>query len=231
MLSQEHKSKSMKTQTILLMALLAASVITFAATVRADVVSGEAITTQSDDKIMPDNLETAVFGNGCFWCTEAVFQRVRGVHSVVSGYAGGHVENPTYRQVTTGTTGHAEVIQIKYDPNEVDYDKLLQIFFRTHDPTTLNRQGNDIGPQYRSIILYSSEEQKSIAEDVKQRLGEAEIWPDPIVTEITPLDIFYEAEEYHQNYFNRNSEQAYCQVVIVPKLEKFERLFQDRVAQ
>lgn len=213
------------------MALFAASVITLAATVRSNVVSGEAITTQSDDKIMPDNLETAVFGNGCFWCTEAVFQRVRGVHSVVSGYAGGHVENPTYRQVTTGTTGHAEVIQIKYDPNEVDYDKLLQIFFRTHDPTTLNRQGNDIGPQYRSIILYSSEEQKSIAEDVKQRLGEAEIWPDPIVTEITPLGIFYEAEEYHQNYFNRNSEQAYCQVVIVPKLEKFERLFQDRVAQ
>lgn len=213
------------------MALFAASVIILAATVRSNVVSGEAITTQSDDKIMPDNLETAVFGNGCFWCTEAVFQRVRGVHSVVSGYAGGHVENPTYRQVTTGTTGHAEVIQIKYDPNEVDYDKLLQIFFRTHDPTTLNRQGNDIGPQYRSIILYSSEEQKSIAEDVKQRLGEAEIWPDPIVTEITPLDIFYEAEEYHQNYFNRNSEQAYCQVVIVPKLEKFERLFQDRVAQ
>lgn len=214
-----------------MMALFAASVISLAATVRADVGTGEAITTQSDYKDMPDNLETAVFGNGCFWCTEAVFQRVRGVHSVVSGYAGGHVENPTYRQVTTGTTGHAEVIQIKYDPSEVDYDKLLQIFFRTHNPTTLNRQGNDIGPQYRSIILYSSEEQKSIAEDVKQRLGEAEIWPDPIVTEITPLDIFYEAEDYHQNYFNRNSDQAYCQVVIVPKLEKFERLFQDRVAQ
>ncbi|MCH8557152.1 MAG: peptide-methionine (S)-S-oxide reductase MsrA [Balneolia bacterium] len=221
----------MKTLTLLMMALFAASVISLAATVRADVGTGEAITTQSDYKDMPDNLETAVFGNGCFWCTEAVFQRVRGVHSVVSGYAGGHVENPTYRQVTTGTTGHAEVIQIKYDPSEVDYDKLLQIFFRTHNPTTLNRQGNDIGPQYRSIILYSSEEQKSIAEDVKQRLGEAEIWPDPIVTEITPLDIFYEAEDYHQNYFNRNSDQAYCQVVIVPKLEKFERLFQDRVAQ
>ncbi len=220
----------MKKLTLTLAVLLIGTAITLSINHYANAVKGEVITIKSDDTDMPDNLETAVFGNGCFWCTEAVFQRVRGVHSVVSGYAGGHVENPTYRQVTSGTTGHAEVIQIKYDPNEVDYDKLLQIFFRTHNPTTLNRQGNDIGPQYRSIILYSTDEQKQIAQEVKQRLGEAEIWEDTIVTEITPLDIFYQAEDYHQDYFNRNSDQAYCQVVIVPKLEKFERLFEDRVA-
>lgn len=220
----------MKKLTLTIAVLLFGAAITLSAKHYTNAVKGEVITIKSDDKDMPENLETAVFGNGCFWCTEAVFQRVRGVHSVVSGYAGGHVDNPTYRQVTSGTTGHAEVIQIKYDPSEVDYDKLLQIFFRTHNPTTLNRQGNDIGPQYRSIILYSTEEQKGIAQEVKQRLGEAEIWEDPIVTEITPLDIFYQAEDYHQDYFNRNSDQAYCQVVIVPKLEKFERLFEDRVA-
>ncbi len=180
---------------------------------------------------MSEEYKKATFGGGCFWCTEAVFQRVQGVKQVVSGYAGGHVENPTYRQVTTGTTGHAEVIQVTYDPSEVAYEKLLEIFFRTHNPTTLNRQGNDIGPQYRSIILYEDSEQKDLAGSVKKELDSAEIWDDPIVTEIKPLDIFYEAEDYHQDYFNRNSDQAYCQVMIVPKIEKFKKLFEDRVAQ
>lgn len=177
------------------------------------------------------NLKQATFGGGCFWCTEAVFQRVRGVHDVVSGYAGGHVENPTYRQVTTGETGHAEVIQVTYDPEEVSYEKLLEIFFRTHNPTTLNRQGADVGPQYRSIILPSDEQQRELAESVKSELDSADIWDDPIVTEIQPLDTFYMAEDYHQNYYERNSDQMYCQVVIVPKLEKFEKLFEDRVAE
>jgi len=222
----------MKPITLFIILLLGGAALFYAAT---QVVGGtkqyEIKPNISKGLAMSDNAEVAVFGNGCFWCTEAVFQRVRGVHSVVSGYAGGHVENPSYREVVSGTTGHAEVIQVTYDPAEVSYDKLLQIFFRTHNPTTLNRQGNDIGTQYRSIILYSSEEQRKTAQEVKQELGAAEIWEDPIVTEITPLEIFYQAEDYHQDYFNRNSDQAYCQVVIIPKLEKFERLFQDRVVQ
>ncbi len=185
----------------------------------------------ADDIIMNDDLKKATFGGGCFWCTEAVFQRVQGVKQVVSGYAGGHVENPTYRQVTTGTTGHAEVVQVAYNPDEVSYEKLLKIFFRTHNPTTLNRQGNDVGPQYRSIILFEDDSQKASAESIKKELDAAEIWNDPIVTEIKPLDVFYQAEDYHQDYFNRNSDQAYCQVVIVPKIEKFKKLFEERVKQ
>lgn len=186
---------------------------------------------QSGNSMSDANLQKATFGGGCFWCTEAVFERVKGVHDVVSGYAGGHVENPTYRQVTTGDTGHAEVIQVTYDPNEVNYEDLLEIFFRTHNPTTLNRQGADVGPQYRSIILPSNEEQREIAASVKSELDNAGIWDDPIVTEIQPLDTFYVAEDYHQDYYENNSNQMYCQVVIVPKLEKFEKLFKDRVAE
>ena len=180
---------------------------------------------------MSEQLETATVGGGCFWCTEAVFERVKGVHDVVSGYAGGHVENPSYREVTTGDTGHAEVIQVTYNPEEVNYEDLLEIFFRTHNPTTLNRQGADVGPQYRSIVLPSNEEQREIAESVKSELDNADIWDDPIVTEIQPLDTFYVAEDYHQDYYENNSNQMYCQVVIVPKLEKFEKLFKDRVAE
>ena len=187
--------------------------------------------TSSGTSMSDANLQKATFGGGCFWCTEAVFERVKGVHDVVSGYAGGHVENPSYREVTTGDTGHAEVIQVTYNPEEVNYEDLLEIFFRTHNPTTLNRQGADVGPQYRSIVLPSNEEQREIAESVKSELDNADIWDDPIVTEIQPLDTFYVAEDYHQDYYENNSNQMYCQVVIVPKLEKFEKLFKDRVAE
>jgi peptide-methionine (S)-S-oxide reductase len=176
------------------------------------------------------NMEQATFGNGCFWCTEAVFQRLEGVEHVVSGYAGGTTENPTYQQVITGRTGHAEVVQVTYDPAIINYETLLEIFFRTHDPTTLNRQGADIGTQYRSIILFSNDEQRRLATEVMTELDNAEIWPNPIVTQIVPLEVFYAAEEYHQNYFNRNPDQAYCQVVILPKLQKFKELFRDRLA-
>ncbi len=170
-------------------------------------------------------MEKATFGGGCFWCVEAVFERMKGVKSVESGYAGGHVENPTYQQVTTGKTGHAEVAQIEYDPDEIGYEELLEIFFKTHDPTTLNRQGNDVGTQYRSIILYHNEEQKDVAEKVKARLEESGEYKQPIVTEIKPLGTFYEAEDYHQDYYKNNPNQAYCRIVIAPKLEKAEKKF------
>ncbi len=169
----------------------------------------------------------ATFGGGCFWCIEAIFSRLNGVHSATSGYAGGHVPNPTYTQVTTGTTGHAEVVQVAYDPNQISYLQLLEVFFRVHDPTTLNRQGADIGTQYRSVIFYHNEVQKQTAETVKLRLDKEGIWNDPIVTEISKLETFYRAEEYHQNYFEKNPQQAYCQAVILPKVEKFKNMFRD----
>jgi peptide-methionine (S)-S-oxide reductase len=172
-------------------------------------------------------LETATFGGGCFWCTEAVFQRVQGVHTVVSGYSGGKISNPTYREVTSGMTGHAEVIQIRFNPEEVSYLQLLEIFFKTHDPTTLNRQGADVGTQYRSAIFFHDPQQKELAEKIKEALDKEKIWDDPIVTEITEFKAFYKAEDYHQNYFANNPNQAYCQFVIVPKLNKLEKLFQD----
>ena len=168
----------------------------------------------------------ATFGSGCFWCTEAVFQRIRGVESVVSGYSGGQVENPNYRQVCNGDTGHAEVVQLTYDPKEVRYEDLLEIFWKTHDPTTLNRQGHDVGTQYRSVIFYHTEEQKELAEKYKRKLNEAGIWENPIVTEIVPHEKFYPAEEYHQNYFNRNPSQAYCAFNIRPKIDKLQKVFQ-----
>lgn len=174
-------------------------------------------------------LETATFGGGCFWCTEAVFLKVKGVHSVVSGYSGGKTSNPTYREVTSGSTGHAEVIQIKFDPDEVSYLQLLEIFFKTHDPTTLNRQGADVGTQYRSVIFYHNPQQKEMAEKVKETLDREKIWNNPIVTEITELKAFYKAEDYHQNYFENNPNQAYCQFVIVPKLDKLEKLFKEQL--
>ena len=174
-------------------------------------------------------LETATFGGGCFWCTEAVFLKVRGVHNVVSGYSGGKSRNPSYREVTSGTTGHAEVIQIKYDPEVVSYLQLLEIFFKTHDPTTLNRQGADVGTQYRSVIFYHSPQQKEMAEQVKDALNREKIWDNPIVTEVTELKAFYKAEDYHRNYFANKPNQAYCQFVIVPKLDKQDRLFREKL--
>jgi len=174
-------------------------------------------------------LDTATFGEGCFWCTEAVFERLKGVKSVISGYSGGDVPNPTYEQVCTGRTGHAEVSQIIYDPKEVSFEELLTVFFRTHDPTSLNKQGADTGTQYRSVIFYHNEKQKELAEFAKKKINEEKLYDKPIVTEISPLTNFYEAEDYHQDYYDNNPSQGYCVYVIAPKLEKFEKLFKDRL--
>ena len=176
-----------------------------------------------------ENLEKATFGSGCFWCTEAVFERLKGVYKVVSGYSGGTVENPTYEQVCTGKTGHAEVTQITYDPKVITYDELLEVFWKTHDPTTLNRQGNDVGTQYRSVIFYHNDEQKRLAEKYKEELNKSGIWDKPIVTEIVPFTNFYPAENYHQNYYDNNPSQPYCSFVITPKVEKFEKVFKDKL--
>jgi peptide-methionine (S)-S-oxide reductase len=171
-----------------------------------------------------DDLQTATLGGGCFWCTEAVFQRVKGIYQVTSGYSGGKISNPTYREVTSGRTGHAEVVQLKFDPGEVSYKKLLEIFFKTHDPTTLNRQGADVGTHYRSVIFTHNDQQFQQATEVKKILEEARIRDDPIVTEITAFQAFFRAEDYHQNYYNNNPDQGYCQIVINPKLQKLEKI-------
>lgn len=176
-----------------------------------------------------NNLELATLGAGCFWCVEAIFQRVDGVHKVESGYSGGKTKNPSYKEICTGTTGHAEVCQLSYDPEEVSFEELLEIFWQTHDPTTLNRQGNDVGTQYRSAIFYHNDKQKNLAEAYKKKLNEAGIYKDPIVTEITPFDVLYVAEDYHQNYFNENGSQPYCNFVIQPKVEKFKKVFKDKL--
>jgi peptide-methionine (S)-S-oxide reductase len=173
--------------------------------------------------------DTVTFGNGCFWCTEAIFQDVEGVLSVESGYSGGHVDNPTYEQIGTGVTGHAECLNIIYDPSKVTYDELLEIFWQTHDPTTLNRQGNDIGPQYRSVIFYHNRQQKEVAEKYKAALDKSGAFPRPIVTTMEPFTKFYKAENYHQNYYNENGSQPYCQFVIRPKVEKFRKVFKDKL--
>lgn len=169
----------------------------------------------------PDHLEVATFGAGCFWCVEAIFQSLDGVQSVVSGYAGGSVDNPTYEQVCTGDTGHAEVCQITYDPDRITYEELLTVFFQAHDPTTLNRQGPDVGTQYRSVIFYHDEKQRKAAEKSKRELEASGRWPNPIVTEISPYKNFYPAEGYHQNYYRLNTGTPYSLAVIRPKLEKF----------
>ena len=176
-------------------------------------------------------LDTATFGNGCFWCTEAVFQELKGVVKVVSGYSGGAVKNPTYKAICTGTTGHAECLQISYDPTVVTFDELLEVFWQTHDPTTLNRQGNDVGTQYRSVVFYHNEEQRAKAASYKDALNKSGAWDNPVVTTLEPLTIFYPAEDYHQNYFNDNPEQGYCQFVIRPKVEKFRKVFKDKLKQ
>lgn len=173
----------------------------------------------------------ATLGGGCFWCLEAVYDELKGVHHVESGYAGGSVPNPTYEQVCGGKTGHAEVVQITYDPEQISYRELLEVFFTIHDPTTLNRQGADVGPQYRSVIFYHDDEQRAIAEEVLQATADAGLWPDPIVTEISPLDHFYVAEDYHQEYFARNGGQPYCQILIAPKVAKFRKQYLDKLKQ
>ncbi|MEM9935680.1 MAG: peptide-methionine (S)-S-oxide reductase MsrA [Bacteroidota bacterium] len=181
------------------------------------------------DDLLAEGRAVATFGNGCFWCTEAVFLELEGVLAVESGYAGGHVNNPTYREVCTGTTGHAEVIRIAYDPAAITYAELLEVFFSTHDPTTLNRQGNDVGTQYRSAIFYHNEEQQAQATAAKQAADESGEWNNPIVTEITEINNYSTAEDYHQNYYASHSAQPYCAFVIRPKLDKFRKKFKEKL--
>jgi peptide-methionine (S)-S-oxide reductase len=193
--------------------------------------SHKAENTQSrrTDTSMTARVDTATFGAGCFWCVEAVFQQLRGVDKIVSGYAGGHVKHPSYKEVCTGTTGHAEVCQITFDPARISYAELLEVFWKTHDPTTPDRQGNDVGTQYRSVIFYHNEDQRNLAEHYRRELDSAGIFSSAIVTEIAPLPEFYKAEEYHQNYFNENGAQPYCQFVIRPKVEKVEKVFRSKL--
>ena len=181
------------------------------------------------DAEQPPKTELATFGAGCFWCVEAVFQELDGVISVQSGYSGGKVKNPSYRLVCTGSTGHAEVCQIKYDPSKIGFVELLEVFWKTHDPTTLNQQGADRGTQYRSVIFYHNDEQKQLAEKYKKELDKSGAFDDPIVTEFAKFDIFYEAEDYHNSYFKLNPEQGYCRIVIQPKMEKFRKVFKEKL--
>ncbi len=183
----------------------------------------------STAKNMDETKQVATFGAGCFWCTEAVFLNVKGVEKVESGYSGGKIKNPSYREVCTGTTGHAEVTQITFDPKVVSFEELLEVFWNTHDPTTLNRQGADEGTQYRSVVFFHNEEQKKIAEAYKKQLEASHIYKNPIVTEISPLTNFYKAEDYHQNYYALNPNQGYCQYVIRPKVDKFKKQFASKL--
>jgi len=178
---------------------------------------------------MKGKVEIATFGGGCFWCVEAIFERVEGVQKVESGYSGGNVANPDYKMVTSGKSGHAEVVQITFDPKTVSFLDLLEIFFKTHDPTTLNRQGADLGTQYRSIVLFHNEQQKEIALKVIEKLGSEDLWKDPIVTTVEAFHVFYSAEAYHQEYFENNPNQGYCRLVINPKIEKFECVFKEKL--
>jgi len=176
-----------------------------------------------------NNDEIATFGAGCFWCVEAIFLNLKGVNKVVSGYSGGHIKDPTYNQVCTGKTGHAEVIQVIYNPEDISFEELLEVFWKTHDPTTLNRQGNDVGTQYRSVIFYHNQKQKELAEYYMKKLDQSGAYDNPIVTEISPFKDFYIAEDYHQNYYDLNPSQPYCTFVIQPKLEKFKKVFADKL--
>lgn len=192
------------------------------------------IETKNEEKIKMNeaqnkDFQTATFASGCFWCAEAIFERVKGVYSIESGYTGGAIENPTYQQVSNGNTNHAEAIQLTFDSTEITYDELLEIFWKTHDPTTLNKQGADVGTQYRSAIFYHNEGQKQKAEYYKNELDKAGLWKDPIVTEIVPFKKFYKAEDYHQDYYENNPNQGYCAYVITPKIEKFEKIFNDKI--
>jgi peptide-methionine (S)-S-oxide reductase len=178
---------------------------------------------------VPEGKSITTLGTGCFWCTEAIFQNLKGVATVASGFSGGHVENPSYQQVVTGTTGHAEVVQLVFDPSLISFPELLEVFWSSHDPTTLNRQGADVGPQYRSAIFYHTESQKEEAKKYLESLEKSKVFNDPIVTEITPFSNFYPAEDYHRNYFELNGNQPYCQFVIRPKVEKFKQAFADKL--
>ncbi|MEX2601993.1 MAG: peptide-methionine (S)-S-oxide reductase MsrA [Balneolaceae bacterium] len=180
---------------------------------------------QQTDGFSGDEYQQATFGAGCFWCVEAIYQRINGVVAVESGYSGGHVDNPGYQAVTTGRTGHAEVARITFDPEVISYEELLEVFWHTHDPTTLNRQGADVGPQYRSVIFFHDERQQEIAEESLKRTDATDLWQDPIVTEVSPLINYYKAENYHQNYFNNNPDAGYCSIVIAPKVAKFKKDF------
>lgn len=180
---------------------------------------------------MNQHLDTVTLGAGCFWCVEAIFQQLKGVYSVESGYSGGNVKNPTYKEVCTGTTGHAEVCQITYDPQEISFTEILEVFWKTHDPTTPDRQGGDIGPQYRSAVFYHTNQQKNLAEEMKAKLDAAGVWQDPVVTEVTAFTVFYKAEDYHQEYYFQNTRQPYCSAVITPKLEKFRKVFADKLKE
>jgi peptide-methionine (S)-S-oxide reductase len=187
--------------------------------------------TAANDKRSEDvtRKEVATLGGGCFWCLEAVFEELRGVEEIVSGYSGGTVPDPTYEQVCTGTIDHAEVVQVTFDPEAVSFREILEVYFYIHDPTTLNRQGADVGTQYRSVIFYHTPKQKRVAEEVIAQLEEAGVWDDPIVTEVTPASVFYAAEDYHQEYFRRNRGQLYCQVVVAPKVAKFRKQHLDKL--
>lgn len=195
------------------------------------VINGSEKQTKNEkNEILSTNFfDTATFGAGCFWCIEAIFQRLDGVISVSSGYSGGDKINPTYEEVCTGKTGHAEVCQIVYNPKKLSYEELLEVFWASHDPTTLNRQGADVGTQYRSVIFYHNQKQKELAEKYKNRLNDEHAFEKPVVTEITAFKYFYKAEDYHQNYYNENSNKPYCQLVIKPKLEIFEKVFNLKV--
>lgn len=183
----------------------------------------------SMENVSNSNIDTATFGAGCFWCVEAVFQRMEGVISVKSGYSGGSLKNPTYKEVCSGLTGHAEVVQITYDKTKASFDELLEVFWKTHDPTTLNSQGNDYGTQYRSVVFYHNDEQKKLAEKYKEEINKSGAYPKPVVTEISPFTNFYPAEGYHQNYYNENGSEPYCKFVIQPKVEKFEKIFKSKL--
>lgn len=186
-------------------------------------------TTMDNQATEKTNLTLATFGNGCFWCTEAIFQQLKGVSKVVSGYAGGKVKNPTYKEVCSGLTGHAEVIQLTYDSSVITFTELLEVFWQTHDPTTLNRQGADVGTQYRSVVFYHTDEQRQIAEVYRKKLDESGAFDAPIVTEISPLTEYYPAEDYHQNYYNLNGNAPYCSYVIQPKIDKFKKVFKTKL--
>jgi peptide-methionine (S)-S-oxide reductase len=186
-------------------------------------------TKPTSKKSMNTNLDTATFGGGCYWCVEAIYQQLNGVISVASGFSGGQRDNPTYEQVCSGASGHAEVIQIVYDPSIISFDELLEVFWTVHDPTTLNRQGADVGTQYRSVIFYHNEEQKRTAELYKKKLNDEGAFPNPVVTEISAFTKFFKGPDYHQNYYNENSNQPYCSIVIKPKLDKFEKVFKNKI--
>jgi len=195
----------------------------------AAVLAAATISFPQTKKPMDNSTQVATFGAGCFWCTEAVFLNVKGVSKVISGYEGGKVKNPSYREVCTGETGHAEVTQITFDPSKVSFEELLEVFWNTHDPTTLNKQGADEGTQYRSVVFYHNDEQKKTAEAYKKQLGASHVFKNPIVTEITAASTFYPAEDYHQNYYELNPSQGYCQYVIRPKVEKFKKQFASKL--